>query len=194
MILNFGYSSLNYFATKIDIKKDDEISIPLHPFLHRMIMIVDLLYQSVNGYRRKLRKVRKHNVLLYKYKSVKNQTKIFDKYINQNSDDNECIPYEFKNDKNEVPKVPSVFIWDLVRDSIQNNQYDHTDIFEQQHKRSMRCAGCKMQQSHWPMVKFKICKCCKLVYYCSKKCQKYDWVVYGHRDVCFDLNITFATL
>ena len=29
-----------------------------------------------------------------------------------------------------------------------------------------------------------ICKKCKLVYYCSKRCQKCDWNKYNHKLVC----------
>ena len=30
----------------------------------------------------------------------------------------------------------------------------------------------------------KKCSKCKSVYYCSRKCQKYDWVRNGHKDEC----------
>lgn len=32
--------------------------------------------------------------------------------------------------------------------------------------------------------KFHMCKRCKIVYYCSKKCQKIDWNKYNHRIIC----------
>ncbi len=32
----------------------------------------------------------------------------------------------------------------------------------------------------------KKCKGCKLVFYCSKKCQKYDWNRFDHKKLCIE--------
>ena len=42
------------------------------------------------------------------------------------------------------------------------------------------CNCCGLKRSDG----MKKCSKCKLVYYCSKKCQKYDWIRNGHRDEC----------
>eukprot|EP01083_Nonionella_stella_P012143 34467_1 len=38
-----------------------------------------------------------------------------------------------------------------------------------------------------PLRKWYRCKRCTLVYYCCRKCQKYDWVKFNHRDTCNQL-------
>ena len=32
--------------------------------------------------------------------------------------------------------------------------------------------------------KFYVCKGCKLTFYCSRRCQKIDWNMYGHKQFC----------
>ena len=44
-----------------------------------------------------------------------------------------------------------------------------------------RCGGCGIWQSHTE-VKLDRCSVCRLVYYCSKECQKQDWK--AHKQCC----------
>ena len=52
------------------------------------------------------------------------------------------------------------------------------------------CANkkCKIYKNETnPSLRMKICKGCKVVYYCSYKCQKYDWK-FSHKNQCNALN------
>jgi len=46
----------------------------------------------------------------------------------------------------------------------------------------------KYNQFKCKCKKMKICKECKMIYYCSEKCQKYDWK-YSHRNQCMILKL-----
>ena len=38
--------------------------------------------------------------------------------------------------------------------------------------------------SEFVVMRWRKCSACELVYYCSRRCQKYDWNVGGHREIC----------
>eukprot|EP01084_Bolivina_argentea_P312289 540655_1 len=54
----------------------------------------------------------------------------------------------------------------------------------------MQCEGCKQMQQN-VSKKFKVCSGCKLRFYCSRKCQKYDWSRNKHNDICYKLRDSF---
>merc|ERR1712173_185023 len=68
-----------------------------------------------------------------------------------------------------------------------NQMYDHSSVLiEQTWKQKwmdMRCAniGCNVQRND---KELRICKGCRAVRYCSKKCQKVDWKKNNHKRIC----------
>ena len=63
-----------------------------------------------------------------------------------------------------------------IKQHLNNKEYDDINrdyIFD-----VCNCCGLKRSDG------MKKCSKCKLVYYCSKKCQKYDWIRNGHRSQC----------
>ena len=55
--------------------------------------------------------------------------------------------------------------------------------FRLDNKASICCnnAKCKVTGGDMKLLR---CKQCRVTFYCSKKCQKYDWNVYGHKSLC----------
>lgn len=46
------------------------------------------------------------------------------------------------------------------------------------------CEGCKKSRSDLGLPYFRVCKRCKIAYYCSPECQRKAWTEYGHKDMC----------
>ena len=51
------------------------------------------------------------------------------------------------------------------------------------YKQSIKCGNHVCNKLNIDM-EFKICKRCLVTFYCSKKCQKYDWNIFGHKVQC----------
>ena len=52
-----------------------------------------------------------------------------------------------------------------------------------------RCDNRECGKTNWQsecIIKFKKCSRCRMMFYCSRKCQKKDWNVYNHRSLCFE--------
>ena len=75
-------------------------------------------------------------------------------------------------------------VWDMMMCHLLLFERHNQRLFRLEFHRKFRCAACNKQQLNWPRDKLKICKGCNMARYCSKKCQKYDWVRNKHRLIC----------
>ena len=62
------------------------------------------------------------------------------------------------------------------------NNKRHSILRNKYHQR-IKCGNlfCNQNNKH---NEWKKCARCKVIYYCSKKCQKYDWNKLKHRNIC----------
>eukprot|EP01084_Bolivina_argentea_P021745 40407_1 len=57
-------------------------------------------------------------------------------------------------------------------------------------KKNIACGNYLCQKRN-TSLKFKVCKGCNVMFYCSRKCQKYDWNVFKHSFLCNMINDIF---
>ena len=82
----------------------------LHPIIHRIQFMIKALYFVISEYKRKMKKQKSSNRKLYR--SVKNQKRLFDEYMNQEiqPDDPDWITC-FEQDS----LFSSKYIWSVIR-------------------------------------------------------------------------------
>ena len=134
--------------------------------------------------------------------------------INRRVNDNDDLYHRFRCSMNDVlfrqrPRISktkqkhrsrcpnSVFSWRYLKFVINYRQIlltndDPIKLMSLRTKIFKACAyyHCKKMRTKRNKIKMKICKGCKLTYYCSKKCQKRDWVS-KHRSKCHLLFTNF---
>ena len=93
------------------------------------------------------------------------------------------LDFQFWSDTNSAAKI-----WYLANFYQMVRNLDFKDIYMM----TLFCAACHKTQSNWPNEKLKVCKGCQLVYYCCKKCQKYDWIRNEHRTICSSLSKLYS--
>eukprot|EP01084_Bolivina_argentea_P302264 521713_1 len=149
-----------------------------HPFLQRLIHIISALYEQIIETAKRLKK---HNDASWKQFNFLRNT--FDGYISKNAHNSDNI--QDLNTEIILFGDYEDHIWQLIPcfldGSMPNKDY------KMRYKQKYRCGGCNKLQTKWPKRKFKLCSYCKLSYYCSRKCQKYDWSRNNHHKVCFEL-------
>jgi len=76
-----------------------------------------------------------------------------------------------------------------------DNQLQFSDEFVKLSMINMKiCANAKCKKytsNNDKFFKFKICKNCKIVHYCNRKCQKYDWK-FNHKNICNSLMVKLS--
>ena len=153
-----------------------------HPILQRIMDIISSLYQHIDYLYKSLRRDKDVNLMFIK--RVKLLRHSFHKFM-----------YKWRPRKSyrimlaDIPYVDH--IWNLIPLIVDCDKSDEMDNKSRRklQNEQISCAGCCKKQ--WLFrKKFKMCKGCKLAYYCSKKCQKYDWVRNKHSNVCKLLAIT----
>ena len=178
-----------WIGTKYNLSLDEvweKVIERQHPFLKRIMFIISSLYQHFYFGRLKLKKLRKEEGGIFDvklYNKIKIQKKRFDQLSFKDQPMTDYI-YAWTQ-----PVTPEYYVWNLIRchlQCIKANKY-----FRIEYKQRLCCVACHKQQNKWPQNKLKICKGCKYVTYCSRKCQKYDWVRNRHREICADLGKCF---
>eukprot|EP01084_Bolivina_argentea_P020745 38557_1 len=76
-------------------------------------------------------------------------------------------------------------IWNLVHVCMRYRMSNKE--IKMEYYQCMNCCVCNIQRKELLGKKLKVCGGCKLVYYCSKTCQKYDWSRQNHRHICAPL-------
>merc|ERR1712228_364527 len=141
-----------------------------HPLLLQFVFIIAALYEKMNVCYDKIKAM--NNVkLLRKYKHMKVQISKFRYYMDQNKTElqlsqsiDDCCSRDVQN------------IWELSW----HNEYGFANGTR---FIPASCNFCDIQQQTDNKAKqFKVCSKCRLSYYCSKKCQKFDWQ--NHKKVC----------
>ena len=134
-----------------------------HPVLQQMMFIIVSLYEH----------------FYFQYKQLKLMKQRFDTYFKSYTNkggSNLSKRYHFHDkhgfmwsETNDADKI-----WFLARFyKVSNKKYMESN------RKRLCCVTCgKNKQT------LRICKGCRLVFYCNKKCQKYDWVRNGHRESC----------
>eukprot|EP01084_Bolivina_argentea_P026250 48787_1 len=166
---------------EVHLSIDDTIELFLkdkHVILQRIMKIFAMLYKKFVYYYKKLQKrnVNKNRILI---QQLRMEITIFEylMYGKQHLNTKKGTLKHF----NKV--TMNDHIWSLVAAllPIVNNT-----ISEKNHNGNIRCAVCHRQQKN-ERIKFKVCQCCQITYYCRKKCQKYDWNKNQHKYICKQL-------
>ena len=129
-----------------------------------IILIISSIYQHINIMYKKM-----NNIDSNLFKQLKVQRLRFHRYI-----------YKYNTNTSYKDRV-----WNLVSNVLDRDEINGFDNRLQQirHNQQLVCAGCYLKQKNLKK-KLKMCTGCELAYYCSKKCQKYDWVRHKHREIC----------
>eukprot|EP01084_Bolivina_argentea_P020746 38558_1 len=145
-----------------------------HPILQRFMFIISSLYQHFRHYRKKnsncdavLIKKLKLQCLRFKYFMDSGQTKM--------------THAKSLTKGNNYSKA----IWNLVHVCMRYRMSNKE--IKMEYYQCMNCCVCNIQRKELLGKKLKVCGGCKLVYYCSKTCQKYDWSRQNHRHICAPL-------
>ena len=152
-----------------------------HPFIQRIGHIISSLYQHFTAYKSRLKK-----------KLIEHENDMETKYIwNELRKLRNTLKYIAFGTKGKVP-APSIndFCDGTAFENICKVSYFYSGCFvsnkqlKLDHNKKFRCSTCHKSQNDFPSTKWKICGGCKLLFYCSRRCQKYDWSRNQHDVLC----------
>eukprot|EP01083_Nonionella_stella_P154216 496614_1 len=158
-----------------------------HPILRRIGHIVASLYQHFSKYKSRLKKQwlvtndATTKRMWQQMTELRNDLKYIAfgtrRRVPPPSIDDFCNGTQFEN----ICKVSYFY----------NQCYVSNNQLKKVHNQNIRrCAKChKSQKDCEGNRKWKVCSGCKLIFYCSRKCQKYDWSRNQHSRLCKQLQV-----
>ena len=155
-----------------------------HPILQRILFIASSLYQHFYfGYLRFRKRFKKGQFTRKssEYRlmmELKRKRKVMDGYMY------DADPFGWLQGRKE--RTDSSPYWNLVHcvmHCVKANKY-----FRMERWQGLQCGGCNKAQGNFTERPFKVCGGCGLAFYCSRRCQKWDWVN-RHRAVCAELSL-----
>merc|ERR1711971_1206248 len=148
-------------------------------FLQRVMFIISSLYQHfVVGYL-KLKKMLKREAEYARMQKLKQLRRAMKQHMpNQNS--LQSFAHSLRNPKSPkrimLPNPRHIwYLSDAFVHCVPSNKQ-----FRLANRQKLQCGGCNKPQSSFSDAKLRVCQRCRLSFYCSSRCQKYDWKANKH--------------
>eukprot|EP01083_Nonionella_stella_P012549 35605_1 len=157
------------YKTVIDFAMDckDE----QHPILAQLIEIIGMFYEQLCCC---------YDKMLPKHKKIlKKQINSFQHLMRYKEMQNKIMDVEYEKDADNIWIVAC----HLGKSYL--NTSPHVPIY---------CGFCDRKDSKERNIKFKKCAKCQFMYYCCRKCQKFDWVINEHKVICNKMLVRGASV